>query len=493
MAPPPPPSASYLWKLDDFSSESEDDDDNNNNNEEEPMMHDRTESSNTLGSVARIQSEDARRSSPESLDTLHSLERIQNEEEGLRSGSFSGSECFSDDDEKSSLYDGSPKAKNKRKESKRSKKKKRVSSSTTAEMGPKRVSFGNCVVRGFERCLGTQVVPGDGGWPLGIETTPNKSNNGVQKTRMSVDEYEAGKQERLLERWRTMQEEQTIGTRKKKKQSEPPAPPLETRQWDYRLDKLKNPLFGKLTEQERMNLLLSSSTPESECASPKLASSPNSPDRPRRSCTRSRSGSFSEKQHSHRSRSGSFSEQYNDTYTQIEVHHVRNELETIRNSRTGDGATGCTCRKLDVYLLPPNAGKKAHHRRLKPQKVKEELRKRHQLPDNSDELSREELELLLHDIVEQEPCCTGNDCPCARQGIECQDDACSCWHSSHLTKGKRNTTSARRTPVEEMQERCGNPHGMYCVDLDKISAVRRDLLASLTVCPPVGMAVGSEK
>lgn len=55
------------------------------------------------------------------------------------------------------------------------------------------------------------------------------------------------------------------------------------------------------------------------------------------------------------------------------------------------------------------------------QKVKEELRKRNALP--SPQGSREDLEQLLLEIVQQEPCC-GPECECTINGIECQDDAC---------------------------------------------------------------------
>ena len=238
-----------------------------------------------------------------------------------------------------------------------------------------------------------------------------------------------------------------------------------------------------------MNLLLASSTDGEAEENKSPASSPDSPPRRRSLRTRSRSGSFSDNNgHSHRTRSGSFAENkehYNDTYTQIDVHHVRNELEQLRNSRTMDGSVGCTCRKLHVYLLPPNAGKKAHHKRMKLPKVKQELIKRHKLPENSDSMSRDELELLLHDLVEQEPCCTSNDCPCARSEIECQSDTCSCWYASHLTKQQQHDSGS--TTVSEIASRCGNPNGMYAVDLERIDAFRRNYLATLTTCAPAAV------
>jgi hypothetical protein len=183
---------------------------------------------------------------------------------------------------------------------------------------------------------------------------------------------------------------------------------------------------------------------------------------------RIRSGSIDKKTQGTRSRSGSFAEQYNETYTQVEVHHVRNELETLRNSRSKEGNTGCTCRKLDVYLLPPGGGgKKAHSRRMNERKVKEELRKRHLLPQEPK--TREELEILLHDTVEKEPCCL-EDCACVRHGIECQADACKCWFTSHQAeKGKKHDDTPS---IETINSRCGNRFGMYTVDVVKIDDFR---------------------
>lgn len=153
---------------------------------------------------------------------------------------------------------------------------------------------------------------------------------------------------------------------------------------------------------------------------------------------------------------------------------MRHELEELRNQRTKSGATGCNCRKLSVYLPPKDGsgGKRAQHRRMKPSKLTQELKKRGIYDPSA---SREELEILLHDAVENEPCCRGDDCFCIRNGIDCQSDACSCWHNSHVN-AKGNFPS-----IEEIKNRCGNPLGHYTVDLDKINAFREKVLES-TIC-----------
>ena len=131
-------------------------------------------------------------------------------------------------------------------------------------------------------------------------------------------------------------------------------------------------------------------------------------------------------------------------------------------------------------------------------RVKDELKKRHLLPTETK--TREELELLLHDAVEKEACCSGHDCPCARNGIECQADVCTCWYDSHQTKdgAKKdadhpNTTCSSTDEVTDIQQRCGNSYGMYVVDLTKIHEMRQQIIqaaydngdASMFVCRPI--------
>ena len=135
---------------------------------------------------------------------------------------------------------------------------------------------------------------------------------------------------------------------------------------------------------------------------------------------------------------------------------------------------------------------------MKLQKLKDELIKRNLLVLSTDEsdapastMTREEMEQLLHDAVEKEPCCLYTDtCFCARNGIGCQADVCSCWHSSHSNtssksqSGSHNKSSSVAITVQEIQQRCGNNvGGMYVVDDHKIDTFRNDYLNRLKVCP----------
>jgi hypothetical protein len=302
---------------------------------------------------------------------------------------------------------------------------------------------------------------------------------------------------------------------------------LETRQWDYR-NGVRNPLFGLLVEEKRQSLFLESSTPivtdgeentvggggggkgPTNCFDPQQLqqnmrrnrsnsvasggsqSSSNTTSHPNR---RARSNSFgshntnvtsSNSNGSHEQKNGNSNnnnkhhDQFNETYNQVYVHHVRNELEQLRIERSKTGATGCNCRKLTVYIPPKDGsgGKKAQHRRLKPSKLTQELKKRNLYDASS---SREEMEKTLHDAVEREPCCSTDDCFCVRNGIDCQADACSCWHDSHVhTKSRTGDTFPS---TEEIKARCGNPLGMYVVDLEAIDSYRRQLLQSVPLIP----------
>jgi hypothetical protein len=368
--------------------------------------------------------------------------------------------------------DDSPILKNKRKRKKKKKQARKTGAAITIPV-PRctenlRVTFQSVSVYEFDRCMGVSVVPGDSGWPLGL------SNEKVgDRADLMIDDFEVFKQKRLRERWNNLDEKPILR-----------AGDLETRQWDYKRGP-KNPLFTMFLEKERMYMLLTYSS----CNTNDLDDITNHHSqfqiKSQQSCisdhslkkSRSRSNSVSDNLKTRRE-----SELFNDTYTQAFVHHVRNELEEIRIHRSTD-QLGCSCRKLLVYLPPPDGGgKKAQHRRMHPRTVKDELRKRGLLP--TEPRTREELEILLHETVEKEPCCA-RDCECNQNEIGCQADACSCWLPSHQTPNKKKPDSEtlNKFSVDQIRSVCGN--NMYCVDLDKISKYRTDFLASMTSCQVV--------
>ncbi len=162
--------------------------------------------------------------------------------------------------------------------------------------------------------------------------------------------------------------------------------------------------------------------------------------------------------------------------------YIQHELETLRIQRSDPANLGCSCRKLHIFLQgsidKSHQKKKGSHRRMPERKVCEELRRRGLLNKSNENMSREKLEILLHDTIENEPCCWGNDCPCVRNGIGCQADTCTCWHDSHdATHGasyhQHPKIETHDQGVEVMKSRCGNANGIYIVNFEEIAKYRK--------------------
>ena len=162
-----------------------------------------------------------------------------------------------------------------------------------------------------------------------------------------------------------------------------------------------------------------------------------------------------------RKRSNSIHESNSQYYESVEIKHVRNELEQIRIHPSSKDSLCCSCRKRK------NGG--SHKKRMPERKLREELQK-HGV-SNTQKMNRTELEKLLHQTIEQQGCCYGDDCPCVHNGVGCQADTCSCWQNCQ-SKGKGNFD----TTNEAIQSSCGNKFGMYNVDFDKIGKYRRQLI-----------------
>jgi len=512
MPPPPPPSPSYLWVIGDSDSDEEEKQDtavecsaadrgqhvsthNGNDRLSTRTSHpnDHQQQQGTMQRVMTRSMTSTQQSQPprgpeeekKTDDQLRSVE-TPNTTASTLSADRVPEACSSSDSEQTMEEEvdqcrTSPPNQKKRKNKKKKKNRKKsnnknasqtTNASTVQSSGNetqtnnkkkllKAVSFGTVNVQEFERCIGMDVVPGEGSWPLGMK------HDVVHDYSLALDGFEAQKQERLRERLQKLRQTQSLDDLDPEliAAADSNDTTLETRMYDYKSGK-KNPLFYSLPEQERMKILLSHSSIDTNAEDSTLGMSAlsTSPTSERKSRMRSRS------------RSGSFSEQFNDVYTQSEVHSVRNELERLRNSRSSNEGKGCNCRKLQVYLPPPGGGgKKAQRRRMSDKKVKEELKKRHLLNMPEESRSREELELLLHKVVEDEPCCL-QDCPCVQHGIECQENACSCWCSSHQTQSQKLSCRNDFSP-ESIRARCGNKYGMDTVDLAQIDAHRAQFLA----------------
>jgi hypothetical protein len=171
-----------------------------------------------------------------------------------------------------------------------------------------------------------------------------------------------------------------------------------------------------------------------------------------------------------------------DPTNTVVTQRVQHDLETLRSRRSDPANLGCACRKLQIFLPKGSSSnkRKSSHRRLPERKVQEELRKRGLLHgadmSSSSTLTREGLEILLHDAIEKEPCCWGTNCPCWRDGIGCQSETCSCWHG-----GDSSSSTTKVVDESVLKSRCGNPNGIYFVNFDAIKQYREQYLS----CDPV--------
>jgi len=419
--------------------------------------------------------------------------------------------------EKQDTKQEQPKETKKRKKKKR-KKKKKANSASTPSLPKKKVHFSNVIISEFHRDIHGDGVPLDGGFPLAL------SNKLHRTFHLPLDDFEHKKQVELKGRYEkyalarrkslsksnskskvdTKRKMSTKSGRRKRSNSKvademkvsssekskvdvdvnvskdpvyiPHTHTFETRQFDYKetqKDKRhyqegtngqeeweeifgsgRNILFGLLGESERKSLLFRDAHLDDQDGTSSSTAADAS----------------SSKKSSKRKDSIS-----NDAYCALDVQHVRHELEQLRIHRTAENVAGCNCRKLHVVLPKDlNGGKKSkHHRRLTERRVKDELRRRHiVIPNNN--AKREELEQLLHEEVEKHGCCYGNDCPCARSGIGCQSDTCSCWHMSHSSH-KKESKFEDVSPTEA-EQRCGNKNGIYVVDFDAIEKCRRHFI-----------------
>jgi len=356
--------------------------------------------------------------------------------------------------------------KNQKKKQKRRQRKKNTSTQGKKSNKP-RVHFSCVKIRTFLRTFGDSVVPGHGGWPLGMKLDDYKDHDQVP-----LEEYETNKQKLLRERWKVIQSTcSTPSTKNNIKILEiddeiihliESIDDYETRQWDYR-NKVKNPLFGLVSEKKRQALFLEGSEGNLEGRNQPLLRS-QSLKLDNNDTRRTRSHSMGSNNHSQ----GMLSNyNFNEEFNQSLVHHVRNELEQLRFERNKSGSTGCNCSKLIVYIPPKDGsgGKKSKHRRLKPSKLITELKKRHLYGPSVASSSREKKEKILQKAVEKEPCCRDEDCFCIRNGIVCQADSCSCW----LVR-KNSSSSNHSLSSADIQRRCGNQ--IEVTDMETINEYR---------------------
>jgi hypothetical protein len=120
---------------------------------------------------------------------------------------------------------------------------------------------------------------------------------------------------------------------------------------------------------------------------------------------------------------------------------------------------------------------------MKPSKVAQEVKKREIYDPGA---SREALEQTLRNAVEAGM--IAFECFWVRNGLDCQADACSCWHDSHV----HNKNGGEFLPIQKIKKsQCGNPLGMATVDIEAIDKFCKVVLESNSIiCHPVGAGNG---
>jgi len=533
MPPPPPPSASYLLKFDSSSDEEEYDYVPQAFRRQEPPLNaspsypSSSISNSTSKSTVTLSSKSSKvlkstyTSSIDSSIDVPASNNSANEISAATTRKIEDNIDHSDGgDDKNDDHDKKKKKKKRRKK----KKNKRGNgtadetqsdnatqslSSAAARKNRKTVSFRSVNVSEFYREMGGGGIPSDGGWPLAL------SDKKFREYAIPIDEFEARKQVELRDRYekfvtvrrrnhRKTGDDNSSGhhhhgrKRSNSKHEDEPQDKVpvfipetvsfETRQYDYKprgedvhseggknseieWNEIKitgrNHLFRQLHESERKQILLRD-------ADIKEGDIVLNPDVEKDNHASGSNGHRTSPSRSKRKESISES---NEAFCSLEVKHIRNELEQIRIQRTAEDSRGCSCRKLYV---PVGKGSR-HHRRLTERRVKDELRKRHVTVPNP--ATRDELEQLLHDIVERQGCCYGKDCICYRNGLGCQGDTCSCWHLSHTGHAKKEKDFS--VSGEEAKTICGNQNGIYLVDFTAIDSYRRKFIpGSQGVCTP---------
>jgi hypothetical protein len=450
MPGPSPPSKSYNLQLD---TDSEDEEEEVRQRQQQRSLVEMRRSQQTSATPSLLtrslqEASIRRESTPDDDDRNVSTTSLDLSVESTTSSTDDGNNVNDNDNDNDNdnVNDNDSfdtKSKHKRRRNKRHKKK---NFAVQTKANQNTVSFDSVQIRHLERTLGGDGVPSDGGgWPLAVTATVVDDIEALP-----IDDFERTKQAELQERWKTSQET-TSDT--------PPPIHIETRQWDYKKDRdakgnsVRNPIFGALTEEERHNLLVLGTTATAASSTSNSISAQSPPKKSSGMMQRLRSRSMSESENT-------------GPYDPVYVRRVRNELEDLRVARTKEDSMGCSCRKVTVHITSQKGGKS---KRMAMPKLKEELRKRHALPTTAAQTTRDKLEHLLHDLIEKEGCCSdSNDCPCARDGLQCQADVCTCW--SH--------GDARPKTVQEFEEMCGNENGMYVVDFHHITKFRKDVIAA---------------
>lgn len=282
----------------------------------------------------------------------------------------------------------------------------------------------------FKRAVGYGTVPSKGAYPLGF---------GAEEEAMhecsTVDSHQNSVEANLLVRAHQIGIPIPSVPRDDKGAVQLPA--LETRQLDYKKSGSINPLFGPLSEEDRV-VILGDTLRGSKSRSGSMVDADKG--------SRSRSGSLIESgiPSSRGGDHGGDAESANDTEPSIAA--LNKELSHIRQGR--EESRGCTCRPIKID-------------KLSVVKMKAELVENEGIlciPAEVDGLSKGELTSLLKEKLKNCPLCVASNCVCVQAGIECRADTCDCL---------------RRTGGPQY---CANPQGRSGFDSASVHLYRQAIL-----------------
>ena len=312
-----------------------------------------------------------------------------------------------------------------------------------------KISWGDVNQFYFKRAVGYGTVPSKGAYPLGFGAEEETMRESV-----SVDSHQNTTDATLLVRAHQLGVPVPPAPKEKGKE-EARRIPLETRQLDYKKSGNINPLFGPLSEEDRIVMLGATirgdKSRSSSMVDPGSAGewgvksrSGSLVDPPSAGLTGDDSSSSSSSKYKSEGGDGADS---NDEAPSIA--ELNKELSSIRHCR--EASMGCKCRPIKID-------------KLSVVKMKAELAENKGIlckPIEVESLSKMELTSLLKEKLKACPLCVESNCACVQIGIECRADTCECL---------------RRTGGPQY---CANPLGSTGFDSSAVHQYRVSILEKM--------------
>ena len=333
--------------------------------------------------------------------------------------------------------------------------------------GSSSITWGEVKTFYFKWAIGHCAVPAKGGTPLGLGDEEESMQEQV-----TVDKHQSLLASSLLVRARergvpvgSIKDSEKPHGVSSSKGKEDWDVLLETRQRDFKKSNNKNPLYGPLTEEERV-VVLSKTIREQGGRSYSIGDHSDSSSRMHTNRSGSidssssnssiraplnRSGSIDSNSRAPTNRSGSIDStsstqsSLKDDGEEVSIADLNRELRKIRESR--EHHMGCSCRPIKID-------------KLSVVKMKTELMSHHGFQQGAvDDMSKTELAATLKTSLKDCPLCIAQNCVCVELGVECRADTCECLRRREL-------------------QTCANPNGSVIFDSAAIAQYRESVLVA---------------